>query len=362
MSTKPVRIGFYSQIPAIGEEIYPIVSEEGSLQLHEGIGGTFVMGSYQRFYVAAVGICDGEIAQVGMNVDVVIPNVPTQDERPRKITFLQVGGCDCHCRYPLYKSRVVNMTIVNSFLNPNLEPLYAKIVETYVANSLPAPPPASPITASSLSLLQDSGFLTFYTFIRGRISTIGDVSFILPEPTRFIAYTNTNNLFLQTNAFPDRAGYVRYANSIEYLGINISNLTTDIGIFYDITINNTAVRGVQPFPSVCVVAYSFLPVKDLGGFTNGYPVEITVNGSPVGNDHTWIPPEIAQGPLPPTTRITNIGGTPLRIPVSFTNFVLVVRAGVTTSFRQFEQIGPIVDLTYPFTGFINFNRIFVQII
>lgn len=353
-SDKRVKIGFYTQMAFIGNDIYPLVDNDYTLQISEGTEGSFVMGNYERFYVAASSCGEADIL---LSVDVSIPIFEPREPQKKKTVYRLCVKC---CSYPVYVSKVKNFVVVNSALNPQLRCLYDLIVDTFLSNSMTPPQlQLMPTPSSSESL----PILTYYSYeFRGRGPGVTPVSGAITS-LQFVAFTKTNNFTGPPNAFPERSGYVYVPilNNYEYLGVRISNIAFSIDVYYDITLDNRVLPGLQLLGSVCIVAYFWEEVSSLAFAARSLPVEVIVGGKIVGNDHEWI--ANPQNP-PPVTRITNRAqgdqpARPLTIPASFTNVILCARAGVIDQFQQFK-LAALSVTSDVFTGFVTYNSVLAE--
>lgn len=340
-SSKWVKIGFYTQMAFLGTDIYPLVDNDYVLQICEGKEGSFVMGNYERFYVAA---SSSKEAIITLSVEVSIP-----DACPASAEKLRI---EC-CNYRVYKQKVDNFVVVNSFLNPQLNEIYSLILDTFISNSLSAP--ISSVSLTHASKLASPPILSFYTMVLPDLRIGG----IFPDTnnesrTRAVAYTNTSNFVppeYPTNIFPAASGSI---DKVTYLGVTLGGIplppgVTSIDIYYDITINNLLVPRLKRTEIICVVAQYFDGV-------NNEPVNVIVNQQIIGNDELWM--TNIQNP-PAISRITNsnpLNRRPLTVPVSFGNVVLSVRPGVTSAPQPFEVAYGIVSNNM-FDGFINFTSV-----
>lgn len=329
-STSPVKIGFYTDMPFIGDDVYPLVDNCNIMQLQEGSQGSFTMGNYQDVYITAKSLCDSS-TQINLSFQVSIPSSPDLPE-PGETRYLAIECRAQCCEYPVFKSKIINYVLVDPKLNPALAELYRKIVATYEALSLPAPP-SVPIMSTDALPLAAPIVPTYYVYvIVEQGATTGQRATI-----RFTAFTLTTNR-------PERRGYIFGFGGTPYLGFDIQPIITRTRVEYTITINSTSSisRDYVAPQTICVTPYTF--ANPAASF--GYAGEIKDDdGTPIGNVHDW-----------PPSQTFSLSGF-FNLPARESNFAIRVRSGTLTNVQPFVKLGTESE---GFGNFVVFDRIVIS--
>ena len=323
-ATSPVKIGFYSVETSLGDELYPLLDNDYTLQITKGSHGRFSITEYQQFYVAAKSL-NGKDALLSLNVFVNAPEVITTTPE-LGITYLDIPGedCDNSISLPLYKSKLDPLgVLVNVKLNPKFKDLYARIRSVYRSLGIPVPP-LPPVTGRVLQ--EDPPILTYCPYQRINFET--RIQFTaLPN---FVNYPSLRRGELLTSIF----GGI-------YVGIDSRVAEQGVTVTYDVTIvpppPSEAVIFVQG-GSVCVVACTVRGVDVV-------PLTLTNQGGPqIGIQHN----------INITNPATlNLKGT-LTVPYPTDNISMQLRAG------RLDQNVPFYKLSNDERGlnnFVVFNRI-----
>lgn len=319
-SKEKINIGFYCNIANIGQDIYPLIDICNHFQLTCGTRGSFIIENYEDIYVAC---SSTHPTDVTLTFDVIIP------------TNLQPFPIDKYYLYFTYKCteykllvanlNVINNCVVKPQLNPDLKQLYDLIRNTYKELSLSR--------TLSLNIIQPlilgQPYLDVDTYYK-RIPI--DPTPISNGYIEIHPFTRTDNIGVKS-----RLGRIYdLLSSHPYLGINIQPYQGSVTTTYKITI--TPPPQIRKLVLLCVVAYYFTNPN----IWQLVPYEIRTNDTVVGNNHAW-----------PNQGSFIVEGE-LTIPASYSNFVLMVRAGSKSAEQPFRYDGLSAD---NLDGFIIFNSI-----